>query len=55
MERDLAARLQDALLARFLRQTGPDRLRATIDRLVRRELDPPSAVAALLDPTGADA
>ena len=55
VERDLAARLQDALLARFLRQTGPDRLRATIDRLVRRELDPPSAVAALLDQAGADA
>jgi LAO/AO transport system kinase len=55
VERDLAARLQDALLARFLRQTGPDRLRATIDRLVRRELDPLTAVAELLGQAGAEA
>ena len=55
VERDLATRLQDALLARFLRRTSPDHLRATIDRLARRELDPPTAVADLLGQAGVDA
>ncbi len=51
IEADLAARLQQALLADFVRAVGPATLRTTIDRLARRELAPSAAVDQLLDRT----
>ncbi len=51
IEADLAARLQQALLADFVRAVGPEALRTAIDRLARRELAPPIAVVQLLDRT----
>ncbi|NPV66399.1 MAG: methylmalonyl Co-A mutase-associated GTPase MeaB [Anaerolineae bacterium] len=48
LEAELASRLRDALLDRLLQQIDPGGLQSLIARLVRRELDPASAVDYLL-------
>ncbi len=49
LEAELAARLREALLARLLQQVDPGGWQTLITRLVRRELDPASAVEHLLN------
>lgn len=48
LAQELAARLETALLERFLEQTGPETLRKLLNQLVNRELDPHSVVNLLL-------
>lgn len=49
LEAELAARLREALLARLVQQRTPAALEDVIGRVVARQLDPGSAVRALLD------
>ncbi len=51
LEAELRSRLQEALLARLLQRIAPDTLRAVIDQLVARDLDPNTAVQRLLNGT----
>ncbi len=49
IEAELAARLREALLARLIHERTPAALEDTVERILARELDPGSAVRALLD------
>lgn len=49
VEAELLARLREALLARLLTERAPDALEETIQRILRRELDPGAAVRALVE------
>ncbi len=49
VEAELLARLREALLARLLAERAPDALEETIQRILRRELDPGAAVRALVE------
>ncbi len=49
VEAELLARLREALLARLLAERPPEALEKTIQRILRRELDPNTAVRALLE------
>ncbi len=49
VEAELLARLREALLARLLTERAPDALEETIQRILRRELDPDAAVRALVE------
>src|SRR5690606_425572 len=49
LEAELAARLREALLARLVHDRTPETLEDVIARVVARQLDPGSAVRALLD------
>ncbi len=48
LERDLSTRLQDALLADFLRHISREKLESTVNRLASRDIDPNTAVRQLL-------
>ncbi len=49
IEHELAGRLQAALLARLLSETPQAVIQSLVDRIVSRQLDPTSAVRALLE------
>jgi LAO/AO transport system kinase len=49
LEQELAGRLQDALLARLLKETPHATIQFVLDQLVSRQLDPGSAVTHLLN------
>jgi len=49
VEAELLARLREALLAHLLTERAPDALEETIQRILRRELDPGAAVRALVE------
>ncbi|MGQ9849506.1 MAG: methylmalonyl Co-A mutase-associated GTPase MeaB [Aggregatilineaceae bacterium] len=49
VEAELLDQLREALLARLLAQRSPDALEDTIQRILRRELDPGAAARALLE------
>ncbi|GAB4569582.1 MAG: methylmalonyl Co-A mutase-associated GTPase MeaB [Anaerolineae bacterium] len=49
LERELAERLQQALLERLLARTDAGRIQQILDQLLSRELDPHSAVETLLN------
>jgi LAO/AO transport system kinase len=48
VEAELLARLREALLAQLLAERSPAALEETIQRILRRELDPGAAVQALI-------
>ncbi len=49
VEAELLARLREALLAQLLAERPPETLELTVQRILRRELDPGAAVRALLE------
>jgi len=49
LEAELAARLREALLARLVHERTPAQLEDVVARVLARQLDPGSAVRALLD------
>jgi len=49
IEAELAARLREALLARLVHERTPAAVEETVERILARDLDPGSAVRALLD------
>lgn len=49
IETELAERLRDALLVQWTAAHAPDALQTIVERIIKREVDPASAVRALVD------